>query len=53
MFAFSADEWEAVRLSLKVGLVSVAFSLPIGFRLYRNRQGLTKGKKGKKLPESF
>ena len=24
------------------------WSLPIGFRLYRNRQGLTKGKKGKK-----
>jgi len=27
---------------------SKVWSLPIGFRLYRNRQGLTKGKKGKK-----
>jgi len=27
---------------------SKVWSLPIGFRLYRNRQGLTKGRKGKK-----
>ena len=27
---------------------SKVWSLPIGFRLYRNRQGLSKGKKGKK-----
>jgi hypothetical protein len=26
------------------------WALPIGFRLYRNRQGLTKGRKGKKPP---
>src|SRR5437899_9463114 len=26
---------------------SKVFALPIAFRLYRNRQGLTKGKKGK------
>ena len=28
------------------------WALPIGFRLYRNRQGLTKGKKGKKAKAS-
>jgi molybdate transport system permease protein len=33
MFTFSPAEWDAVRLSLKVGAVSVAFSLPIGFAL--------------------
>jgi molybdate transport system permease protein len=33
MLAFSPAEWEAVRLSLKVGLVSVVFSLPVGFAL--------------------
>jgi hypothetical protein len=28
------------------------WALPLGFRLYRNRQGLTKGKKGKKAKNS-
>jgi molybdate transport system permease protein len=33
MFEFTPAEWEAVRLSLKVGLWSVAGSLPLGFAL--------------------
>lgn len=33
MFDFTPAEWDAVRLSLKVGLVSVVFSLPVGFAL--------------------
>ena len=33
MLDFTPAEWDAVRLSLKVGLVSVIFSLPIGFAL--------------------
>ncbi len=33
MFEFTPAEWDAVRLSLKVGLVSVIFSLPVGFAL--------------------
>jgi molybdate transport system permease protein len=33
MLGFSPAEWEAVRLSLKVGLWSVGASLPIGFAL--------------------
>src|SRR5581483_9247993 len=33
MFDFSPSEWEAVRLSLKVGLVGTIVSLPPGFAL--------------------
>ena len=33
MFELSPAEWEAVRLSLKVGFWSTAFSLPVGFFL--------------------
>ncbi|MGZ5826857.1 MAG: molybdate ABC transporter permease subunit [Croceibacterium sp.] len=33
MFDFSPSEWEAVRLSLKVGLVGTLVSLPLGFAL--------------------
>ena len=43
-------DWVVLTL-IVVGLPwapSKVWSLPIGFRLYRNRQGLTKGKKGKK-----
>jgi molybdate transport system permease protein len=33
MFDFSPAEWEAVRLSVKVGLVGMIVSLPLGFAL--------------------
>jgi hypothetical protein len=39
-------DWVVVRLPF--WSPTKVWALPIGFRLYRNRQRLTKGKKGKK-----
>lgn len=47
-------DWVVVCLIIRLPFWSPTkvWALPIGFRLYRNRQGLTKGRKGKKAKDA-
>ena len=42
---------DADRRAIPSGLPTKVWSLPLGFRLYRNRQGLTKGKRSAEIRE--
>ena len=51
MFEFSPAEWDAVRLSLKVGFWSVIVSLPVGFAFaYLLARATFPGKAARRVP---